>query len=232
MHKFQFYTILKTLGWPLFECDGYEADDILGTLSEQANTQGIESCLITSDLDMLQLIDNDTKVFAMKKGFLNIEEFDLEYFEEKIWFETIAIFRFESASRWFERQHSWRRRIYSKPPRRFKNSSRLKEFTKNLEKIKPAVRKSSVPVAKSFYEQKTRRNLARRHIQLDLNAADIHQLFSRFNALKKLEFNPLVRKSDHVDPLHQVAIEFLMNTEGVIDPLAAWSGPAESRRYP
>ena len=72
LHEF-----LATLGWPLFECDGYEADDILGTLSEQANAQGIESCLITSDLDMLQLIDHDTKVFAMKRGFSQIEEFDL-----------------------------------------------------------------------------------------------------------------------------------------------------------
>ena len=78
LHEF-----LATLGWPLFECDGYEADDILGTLSEQANAQGIESCLITSDLDMLQLIDHDTKVFAMKRGFSQIEEFDLAYFEEK-----------------------------------------------------------------------------------------------------------------------------------------------------
>ena len=48
---------LKTLGWPLFETDGYEADDILGTLAVQANKLGIEANLITSDLDMLQLID-------------------------------------------------------------------------------------------------------------------------------------------------------------------------------
>ena len=32
---------------------------------------------------MLQLIDSDTKVFAMKRGFSEIEEFDLKYFEEK-----------------------------------------------------------------------------------------------------------------------------------------------------
>lgn len=46
-----------------------QADDIMGTLSEQANKQGIMSCLIASDLDMLQLIDHDTDVYAMKKGF-------------------------------------------------------------------------------------------------------------------------------------------------------------------
>lgn len=75
--------LLSAFGWPLLECDGYEADDILGTLARQANEVGVEACLITSDLDMLQLIDQNTKVFAMKKGFSNIEEFDLEYFEQK-----------------------------------------------------------------------------------------------------------------------------------------------------
>ena len=75
--------LLEALGWPLTEHDGYEADDIMGTLSEQANRQGISTYLITSDLDMLQLIDHDTSVFALKRGFSQIEEFNLTYFEEK-----------------------------------------------------------------------------------------------------------------------------------------------------
>ena len=54
-----------------------------GTLAVQANNLGVEANLITSDLDMLQLIDENTKVFAMKRGFSDIEEFDLEYFENK-----------------------------------------------------------------------------------------------------------------------------------------------------
>ncbi len=64
---------MKTLGWPLFETDGYEADDILGTLALQANKLGVEANLITSDLDMLQLIDQNTKVFAMKRGFQRLK---------------------------------------------------------------------------------------------------------------------------------------------------------------
>jgi RecF protein len=53
------HELLEALGWPLYECDDYEADDIMGTLSQQANARGVESILITSDLDMLQLIDHD-----------------------------------------------------------------------------------------------------------------------------------------------------------------------------
>jgi DNA polymerase-1 len=77
------HELLEALGWPLYECDDYEADDIMGTLSQQANAKGVESILITSDLDMLQLIDHDTKVYALKKGFSQIEEFDLAAFEKK-----------------------------------------------------------------------------------------------------------------------------------------------------
>jgi DNA polymerase-1 len=77
------HELLEALHWPLFECDDYEADDIMGALSEQANARGVESILITSDLDMLQLIDHDTHVYALKKGFSQIEEFNLEAFEKK-----------------------------------------------------------------------------------------------------------------------------------------------------
>lgn len=75
--------LLKAFGWPLYEFDDYEADDIMGTLAEQATKKDIETFLITSDLDMLQLIGEKTHVYAMKKGLTNIEEFDIKYFEEK-----------------------------------------------------------------------------------------------------------------------------------------------------
>lgn len=46
-------------------------------------TKGIETCLLTSDLDALQLIGPHTKVYALKNGLSNIEEFDVGYFENK-----------------------------------------------------------------------------------------------------------------------------------------------------
>lgn len=75
--------LIKALNWPFYECDDYEADDIIGTLNRQANEQGIETQLISSDLDMLQILDNDTKLYAMKKGLGNIEVFDIAHFEQK-----------------------------------------------------------------------------------------------------------------------------------------------------
>lgn len=77
------YELLEAFGWPLYELDDYEADDIMGTLAKKASKQDIESCLITGDLDLLQTVGPRTHVYALKKGFSQIEQFSDEYFEEK-----------------------------------------------------------------------------------------------------------------------------------------------------
>lgn len=77
------HELLDAFGWPFYELDDYEADDILGAFAKQATEKGIETCLLTSDLDALQLVGPLTKVYAIKNGLSNIEEFDIEYFENK-----------------------------------------------------------------------------------------------------------------------------------------------------
>lgn len=72
------HELLQAFGWPLYELDDYEADDIMGTLAVQASAQNIETLLVTSDLDMLQLVNGSVKVYALKKGLSNIEEFHPE----------------------------------------------------------------------------------------------------------------------------------------------------------
>jgi DNA polymerase-1 len=75
--------LLKAFGWPLYELDDYEADDIMGTLALQAKEKGLETLLITSDLDMLQLIDEKVHVYALKTGLSNIELYSPKTFEAK-----------------------------------------------------------------------------------------------------------------------------------------------------
>lgn len=78
------HELLEAFGWPLYEFDDYEADDIMATLDAQAETRGdIETYLITSDLDALQILDKNTFFYALKKGFSQIDKFDIAMFEEK-----------------------------------------------------------------------------------------------------------------------------------------------------
>jgi DNA polymerase-1 len=77
------HELLDAFGWPLYELDDYEADDIMAGLAEQARHKNIETVLITSDLDVLQCINTHVKVYALKKGLSNIEEFHPESFVAK-----------------------------------------------------------------------------------------------------------------------------------------------------
>src|ERR1035438_6129458 len=77
------HDLLDAFGWPLYELDDYEADDIMGALAVQASKKGIESMLITSDLDMLQLINDKVHVYALKTGLSNIELYSPKSFEAK-----------------------------------------------------------------------------------------------------------------------------------------------------
>ncbi len=53
---------------PLFELDGYEADDLLGTLSQQASQQGVDIIIVTGDADTMQLVSPRVKVLYPKPG--------------------------------------------------------------------------------------------------------------------------------------------------------------------
>ncbi|HXE09927.1 MAG TPA: DNA polymerase I, partial [Verrucomicrobiae bacterium] len=75
--------LLNAFGWPLYELDDYEADDIMGTLASQATKKDIETLLITSDLDMLQVVSPLTHVYALKTGLSNIELYSPKSFEAK-----------------------------------------------------------------------------------------------------------------------------------------------------
>lgn len=77
------HELLDAFGWPLYELDDYEADDIMGTLAVQAREKGLDTALITSDLDLLQVINGNVHVYALKKGLSNIELFHPESFREK-----------------------------------------------------------------------------------------------------------------------------------------------------
>jgi DNA polymerase-1 len=72
--------LLDAFGWPFLECDDYEADDIMGTLSRDAHKAGVDTMLVTSDLDVIQLVNHHTRVAALKKGLTNIKFYDEDSF--------------------------------------------------------------------------------------------------------------------------------------------------------
>lgn len=76
------HELLGAFNWPFYEIDDHEADDIMATLARQAQEKEVETILITSDHDVLQLINAHTKVATLKKGLTNIELFDENKLED------------------------------------------------------------------------------------------------------------------------------------------------------
>lgn len=70
--------VLDKLNIPIFQMEGYEGDDIIGTMVRWAEKQQIESIIVTGDKDSLQLIDQHTHVYLTKKGISEVVDFDLD----------------------------------------------------------------------------------------------------------------------------------------------------------
>ena len=68
---------------PLFEIDGYEADDILGTLSCQARQEGIDTIIVTGDNDILQMVSPRTRVLAPRRTFSDTVIYDEAAVQDK-----------------------------------------------------------------------------------------------------------------------------------------------------
>jgi len=75
--------ILQKARISTYAVDGYEADDIIGTVSDAANKKGIFTYIVTGDRDMLQLVDEDTRVFMPIKGISEVSIMDAEKVREK-----------------------------------------------------------------------------------------------------------------------------------------------------
>ena len=70
--------VLEAMGIAICQCEGYEADDILGTASRMAEAAGSDALLVTGDRDALQLITPHTHVLMTKKGITETVEYDEE----------------------------------------------------------------------------------------------------------------------------------------------------------
>ncbi|TET67970.1 MAG: DNA polymerase I, partial [Dehalococcoidia bacterium] len=60
--------LVEAFNIPIFELDGYEADDLLGTLSHQASQQDIDTIIVTGDADTMQLVSPQVRVLYPKPG--------------------------------------------------------------------------------------------------------------------------------------------------------------------
>lgn len=75
--------LISLMGIPLIEKPGYEADDILGTISQMCEESGDDALIITGDRDSFQLAGPHTRIMYTRKGLSDTVIVDEEYVREK-----------------------------------------------------------------------------------------------------------------------------------------------------
>lgn len=79
--------VLKAFNVPVFEKEGFEADDIIGTIARLAPKKQVfpqlETIILSGDLDSLQLVDSKTKVYVLRKGVKDVVLYDEKLVKEK-----------------------------------------------------------------------------------------------------------------------------------------------------
>ncbi|GBE17196.1 DNA polymerase I [bacterium BMS3Abin15] len=77
--------LVKAFDIPIYEQEGFEADDVIGTLANQSekSKENIENIIVTGDMDALQLINKKTKVYTMRRGMSDSVLYDEKGVKEK-----------------------------------------------------------------------------------------------------------------------------------------------------
>lgn len=78
--------VVRSLNIPIFEIEGFEADDVLGTLAThicELHTQDADVMIVTGDLDSLQLVNDCVKIYTMRKGIADTAVYDIAMVKER-----------------------------------------------------------------------------------------------------------------------------------------------------
>ena len=189
--------LVKGLGWNFVEIDNYEADDIIGTLSRQADEAGdYETFIISSDLDMLQIVDSNTHMLRILKGFTNIEQIDIAEIEAKYGIKKSQFLDLKALKGDSSDNIPGVAGIGEKTAAKLLNDyGDLDGVYNNLDKITGSTKAKLEAGKDSAYMSKT---LAQIMFDAPVKLSDLSDF--KFNhdsvvaSLKKLEFNSLIRK--------------------------------------
>ncbi len=190
-------TLIHDLGWDFVEIDDYEADDIIGTLSKQADETGDwETYIISSDLDMLQIVDDNTHMWRILKGFTNIEQINVPELEAKYGIKKSQFLDLKALKGDSSDNIPGVSGIGEKTAAKLLESyGDLDGVYAHLDDITGSTKTKLESGKQSAYMSKT---LAKIMFDAPVNLSDLPDFkFNHdqvINGLKKLEFNSLIRK--------------------------------------
>ena len=208
--------LTQALGWNFVEVENYEADDIIGTLSLQADetvdSDGrceYETYIISSDLDMLQIVDDNTHMWRILKGFTNIEQIDVAEIEAKYGIKKSQFLDLKALKGDASDNIPGVPGIGEKTAARLLNEyGTLDEIYNNIDKISGSVRVKLEKGKESAYMS---RDLAKIMCDAPVKLSEMKDfVFNKervIEGLEKLEFRSLIRKMGDVVEEKPEAVE-------------------------
>jgi DNA polymerase-1 len=198
------YQIVESLNIPIFAVEGYEADDVIGSLASQARQKSeirnpkSEIIIVTGDKDMMQLVGKKVKVYAPRKSFSEPEIFDIKKVREFLGIKPEQIVDYKALTGDASDNYPGVPGIGPKTAiQLLQKYGSLDNIYKNIKKIKPLV-------AEKLIEGKESAALAKKlativtnvPIKLNLKSCQVHD-YEREKAKKlfeELEFRSLIEK--------------------------------------
>ncbi|MBI4427335.1 MAG: hypothetical protein HY569_02560 [Candidatus Magasanikbacteria bacterium] len=92
------HKVVEAFGLPILKKEGFEADDVIATVVAKIKNEKIKmkNVVVSGDMDLLQLVDDDTSVYALRKGMSDIVMYDAEEVQKKYGFGPEHIVDYKS----------------------------------------------------------------------------------------------------------------------------------------
>ena len=206
------HDLLDSFGWPVLELDSYEADDIIGTLSVDATSKGIETCIISGDYDMMQLLNSHTRVYINKKGSDMMRFTEVE-FEQKYGIKTTQFVDYKAlvgdSSDNIPGVHGIGPKAAQTLLRDYDTLDVIYENIDNLKDVQKL--KLENDKTNAFMSRELAKIFCDAPIELDWKEADIHHtdLPAVASKLKEFEFHSLIKRlPQHMQDVADTSLYF------------------------
>jgi DNA polymerase-1 len=191
--------VIDAFNIPIFEEPGYEADDVIGTMAKELSRTGdIETYIVTGDLDELQLVDEKTKVYTMKRGFTDTVVYDLAAVKERYGLSPQQFVDYKALKGDASDNIPGVAGIGEKSAGELiKNYNDLDNLYKHLDDLKPAIAKKLTEGKENAYLSKELSEIVTDvPLKMDLVKCETNQYDREkvLNLFRELEFKSLMNK--------------------------------------
>ncbi|NIM04929.1 MAG: DNA polymerase I [Armatimonadetes bacterium] len=193
------HEMLEAMQIPIFQVEGFEADDVLGALAKSAEAKGYEPLIVSGDLDVLQLVSDKTRALITRRGVSDAKRYDKKAVQERYGLSPVQLIDLKAL------RGDTTDNIPGVPGVGEKTAisllqqfSSLEEVLDNLDKVKPARAAAALQAHMDQAKMSKRLGAIVTDIPLELNwealrmsGPDVPRLRELF---QRLEFRGLLKK--------------------------------------